>query len=116
MLSSENDRTIPFLHAVITPFALSAYHFALLMSAIAASQSVVNVKLQQFHKQKEEAATKVVKRAQYKKRYAFRKCRNEEQAFLTARVEEVLSQAESNLSSITAAPAWPLSKGVKESI
>ena len=122
MSSNEDDRTFSGPSGSGTsgaaPVALSADHFAQLMSAITASQSVVDEKLQQFREEirqgQEEAATKAVKRARYEKPYVFRKRGNEEQASFNAKVEEALSQAESDLSSISAPPA--AIQRVKESI
>ena len=62
----------------------------------------------------QEAATKAVKRARYENPYVFGKCGNEEQASFNVKVKEALSQAESDLSSITASPA--AIQRVKESI
>ena len=117
MSNSEDERTT-LGPSDTAPVALSADHFTQLMSAITASQSVVDEKLQQFREEirqgQEEAATKAVKRARYEKPYVFRKRGNEEQASFNAKVEEALSQAESDLSTIAAAPAAV--RKVKESI
>ena len=103
--SSKDECTIPRPSGAAS-VALSANHFPQLMTAITAS--VVDAKLQQFCEEicqgQEEAATKVVKRAHYKKPYTFQKCGNKEQVTFNAKVEGALLQAESDLSSIPIAP------------
>ena len=103
MSSSKNERTIPGPSSTAS-IAISADHFSQLMISITASQSGVDTKLQQFGDEicqgKEEAATKAVKWTCCEKLDTFCKRRNEEQATFIAKVEEALSQAESDLSSI----------------
>ena len=120
MFSNEDEREIPGPSGTAS-VAPTADHFSQLMTAITASQSVVDAKLQQFRVEirqgQEEAATKAVKRTRYEKPYTFRKRGNEEQATFNAKVEEALSQAKTDLSSIPIAPAtsWAIQR-VKESL
>ena len=120
MSSSEDERTIPGPSGTAS-VAISPAQFSQLMSAITASQLAVDTKLQQFREEirrgQEEAATKAVKRARCEKPYTFRKRGNEEQATFNAKVEEALSQAESDLSSIPTAPTTSSAiQRVKESL
>ena len=79
MSSSEdertNDRTTPGPSARLQ--SPSPQTTSQLMTAITASQSVVDAKLQQFREEirrgQEEAAAKAVKRARYEKPYTFRR-------------------------------------------
>lgn len=83
---------------------LSADQFAQLMSAISASQTRMDEKLEQFQDEirhgQEEAASRALKRARYDKPYTFRKRGNEEQANFNAKVDEAFAQAESDLSAV----------------
>ena len=101
--------------------AFSVERYSKLMTAITTSLSVVDEKLQQFWEKicqgQEEAAAKAVKWARYEKLFTSWKCGNEEQAMFNTKLEEVPSQAESDLSSIPIIPTTSSAfQGVKEAL
>ena len=78
--------------------AISTDQFAQLMGAINASQARMEEKFTEFRAEvwqgQEDAAAKALKRARYKKPYAFKRKDNKEQAAFNAKLDERVAKAE----------------------
>ena len=120
MSGGDDDQTMPRPSGA-TPATISADQFWQLMAAIAISQSWMDDKLVEFRNEirqgQEDVAAKALKWVRYEKPYVFRKHGNEEQANFNAKVDKALAQAMSDLSAITATPAFtPAVQRVKDAI
>ena len=102
--------------------AVSDDQFAQLMAAIHASQERIEYKFAEFRAEmkqgQEDAAAKALKRVRHDKPYAFRRKGNEEQASFNEKVEEVVAEAQAELSDVRSSPALEraqesLAQGIK---
>ena len=89
--------------------AVSASQFIQLMAPFESSYWNMDTKLLWFEEEirqgKEETALRAVKWACYKKSYIFRRCHNEEQAGFKSKVDEAMTQVESELSAVKSSPS-----------
>ena len=100
---------------------IGANSLAQLMEAIESSHTRMEEKFAQFRSEvrlgQEEAAAKALKRARYEKPYSFKKKGNEAQALFNSKLDETLSQAQSDAASFATDPsAAPALRRVTEGL